>query len=55
MPQIDQIDIIGNRALLDVGFELGEKAAGHLIARQDRDVDVAMLPRLAARARTEQP
>ncbi len=55
VPQIDQIDIIGDRALLDVGIELGEETYGQIIPRQDRDVDVTVLPHVAARTRPEQP
>ena len=35
--------------------KLGEEAGRKVVSRQDRDVDVAVLPRLASRAKAEQP
>jgi hypothetical protein len=53
--QIDQIHLVGDRALLDVGVELSKEPGGKVVSRQDRDVDVAVLPRIAACAGSEQP
>jgi hypothetical protein len=53
--QIDEIDIVGDQALLNVGFELAKEGEGKFAAREYRDVDVAMLSRLATGARAEQP
>jgi len=47
MPQIDQVDVVRNFAFFDVCFEIAEEGQGKFGARQDRDIDVAMLPRVA--------
>jgi hypothetical protein len=55
VPQVDEIDILGDRALLDIGRKLGKETSGKIITRQDRDIDVAMLALIPPSARTEQP
>src|SRR5437667_10719494 len=54
-PQVDQIDVIRDRALLDLLRERGEKLRWQVGPRQDGDIDVAVLHYLATGAGAEQP
>lgn len=54
-PQIDDIDVVGDRTLFDALPKVREEIGRQFVARQDRDVDVAVLQNLAARAGAEQP
>jgi hypothetical protein len=45
LPQIDEIDIVRDRAFLDIRSQLAEEAGTKIVPRQDRDV--AALPWLA--------
>jgi len=43
MAQIDEIHIIRNRTLFNIGGKFGKEARRQFITRKDRDIDVAVL------------
>src|SRR4051794_7796869 len=55
VPQIHEIDIVRDRAVLDIGRKLGEEGERKPVPRQHSDIDIAMLSHIPARARPEQP
>jgi hypothetical protein len=55
VPRVDQVDIVGDHALLDVGVEFGKEAQRELIPREYSDIDIAMPARLTSGTGTEQP
>ena len=55
MTQVHEVHVVGDGALLDVCVKPTEKAQGKLLARQDRDVDVAVLAHVAAGTGAKQP
>src|SRR5439155_1834180 len=55
MTQVHEVHVVGDGALLDVCVKPTEKAQGKLLARQDRDVDVAVLAHVAPGTGAEQP
>jgi hypothetical protein len=55
MPQIDQIDVVGDRTLLNIRRKDGKKRGRKLVLREDADIYVAVLARVAPGGGAEQP